>query len=150
VPFKSHRHLIALLAVLAGVIAAATCKEASFGPGDTLTRGTWGGDDAGLIVNDTIAHVHFGCTYGNFPVPIDLDEDGRFSISGEYVLQAYPIVVGPPMPAELAGVVEGIDLTMTVAVHDTIEDRLVVFGPETVRLGREPEMQVCPICESPR
>lgn len=145
----SHHRLYAFAALLLGTMAAATCREASFGPGDTLTEGTWGGDDTGLIVNDTVAHVHFGCTYGNFPAPVELDEEGRFSVSGEYVLQAYPIVVGPPMPAELVGVVEGIDVTMTVAVNDTVQDRLVVFGPKTVRLGREPTMQMCPICESP-
>jgi len=32
-------------------------------------------------------------------------------------------------------------------VNDTIEGRLVVFGPTTVRLGQEPRMQMCPICE---
>lgn len=138
-----------LSALVLSALAATTCTEATFGPGSMLTEGTWGGQDAGLVLSDTLAHVHFGCTFGDFPAPIELDESGRFSISGEYVLRAYPIVVGPPMPAELAGVVRGVDLTMTVAVHDTIDDRLVVMGPATVRLGREPEMQICPICESP-
>jgi len=75
-----------------------------------------------------------------------LDADGRFSVSGEYLVHAYPVAIGPTMPAEIAGVVRGKDLTMTVAVNDTIEDRLVVFGPATVRLGQEPQLGPCPIC----
>jgi hypothetical protein len=116
--------------------------------GTILVEGTWGGDDAGAIVTDTLVHVHFGCTNGYFPGPAVLGADGRFSIPGEYYLHVYPVAMGPPMPAELAGVVRGKSLTMTVAVNDTIEKNLVVLGPATVQLGREPRMQMCPICET--
>ena len=78
-----------------------------------------------------------------------LDADLRFSVSGEYLLRAYPIAVGPTMPAQFAGVLRGDDVTLTVAVNDTIEKRLVVLGPVTVAFGREPNMGPCPICESP-
>lgn len=135
--------------LLAGTLAAGTCSSESLGPGDTLAEGTWGGDDVALMVGDTAVHVHFGCTYGDFPAPVDVDEDGRFSVSGEYVLDAYPVAVGPPLPAELAGVVRGNRLTMTVAVNDTTAGRLVVLGPDTVRLGEDAEMRMCPICEMP-
>lgn len=136
------------LALGALALTAGTCSVA-FAPGNTLTLGTWGGEDAGLIVTDFNAHVHFGCTAGDFPAPIELDENGRFSVSGAYVIDLYPVATGPSFPAELAGVARGRDLTMTVAVNDTINDRLVVFGPTTVRLGRQPDMQICPICEVP-
>ena len=112
-----------------------------------LAGGTWGGDDAGVIVGDALVHVHVGCTYGDFPAPITLDAEGRFSVSGEYLLRAFPVAIGPTMPAQLAGVVRDGVLTLTVAVNDTIEKRLVVFGPTTVRYGREPRMGPCPICE---
>jgi len=143
-----HRRFL-VLGVLAGAVAASTCEVGSFSPGDTLTEGTWGGDDAGLILDGSNAHVHFGCTSGDFPAPIELDDDGRFSVTGEYDPEVSPVSTGPRMPAELAGVVRGRELTMTVAVNDTIQDRLVVFGPATVRWGREPEMQICPVCETP-
>lgn len=130
-------------------LASTSCGEGAFGPGTTLVRGTWGGNDAGLILTDATAHVHFGCTNGDFPAPIELGEDGRFSVSGEYLLHAYPVAIGPTMPAELAGVVRGRDLTMTVAVNDTVNGRLVVLGPTTVTLGHEPRMQMCPICAMP-
>lgn len=138
------------LAVLAAAAAASTCNSSPTDlEGTALAEGTWGGDDAGALVSDTLVHVHFGCTNGDFPAPVVLDADGRFSVSGEYHLHVYPVAIGPAMPAELAGVVRGKDLTMTVAVNDTIADELVVLGPTTVRLGREPRMQVCPICEMP-
>jgi hypothetical protein len=117
-------------------------------PGE-LAAGTWGGENVGLIVNDTVAHVHVGCTYGDFPAPVRLDADGRFSVSGDYLLTAYPIPRGPTMPAEFAGVLRGRTLAMTVAVNDTIEKRLVVLGPATVTLGVDPQMGPCPICVSP-
>ena len=141
--------LVLLIAALA--LGASTCSDGSpLGSDPTeLAEGTWGGDDAGLVLDENRAHVHFGCTYGDLPAPIAVDEDGRFNVSGEYLIRAFPVAVGPTLPAELAGVVRGRELTMTVAVNDTIEGRLVVFGPTTVRLGDEPEMQMCPICEMP-
>jgi len=136
-----------MLAVSATAIATATCEGSPVDlEGTTLAEGTWGGDDVAAIVTDSLLHVHFGCTNGDFPAPVVLDADGRFSVSGEYLVQAYPVAIGPTMPAEIAGVVRGRDLTMTVAVNDTILKKLVVFGPATVRLGTEPQMGPCPIC----
>jgi hypothetical protein len=141
---------LTLLAALAGALAVSTCESSPTDlEGTTLAEGTWGGDDAGAIVTSSLLHVHFGCTNGDFPAPVVLDADGRFSVSGEYLVQAYPVALGPTMPAQVAGVVRGRDLTMTVAVNDTIEKKLVVFGPATVRLGREPQMGPCPICVTP-
>ncbi len=114
-----------------------------------LSPGTWGGDNAAVIVNDAVAHVHMGCTYGNFPAPVPLDQNGRFSVPGEYLLRAYPIAVGPTMPAQLAGVIVAGTLTLTVAVNDTVEHTLVVLGPVTVTYGRTPRMGPCPICAVP-
>jgi hypothetical protein len=131
-------------------MAVATCESSPTDlEGTTLAEGTWGGEGAGAIVTDTLVHVHFDCTNGNFPGQAVLDADGRFTASGEYWLHVYPVAMGPSMPAELAGVVRGKDLTMTVAVNDTIENKLVVLGPATVRLGREPELGPCPICLTP-
>src|SRR5207302_10670193 len=41
-------------------------------------KGTWGGDNAGLIAFDTTAHVHIGCTAGDTKQAIVADEHGRF------------------------------------------------------------------------
>lgn len=137
--------------LLAAVLVAALTTCDSGTPFESnpslLADGTWGGENAGVIVGGAQAHVHVGCTYGDFPAPIALDAEARFSVAGEYLLRAYPIAIGPTMPAQFAGVIRNGVLTLTVAVNDTIEKRLVVLGPVTVAYGREPEMGPCPICE---
>ena len=80
-------------------------------------------------------HVHVGCTSGDFPAPIALDENGRFSVAGSYHLRLYPVAFGPTVPAQFAGVVNGNRLTFTVAVNDTVEKKLVVLGPAIVTFG---------------
>lgn len=73
----------------------------------------------------------------------------HFSVPGEYLLRAYPVAIGPTMPAQFAGVLNGDRLTLSIAVNDTIEKKLVVLGPVTVVLGRDPNMGPCPICKNP-
>jgi len=138
------------VAVSAAVGMASCGASSQLDPSaDELSLGTWGGDDVGVLVTGPGAHVHIGCTFGDFSAPIALDSDGRFNVPGEYVLNAYPVLVGPPMPAQFAGVVRSDLLTLTVAIHDTIEGKLVLLGPETVRYGHEPTMGPCPICQIP-
>lgn len=135
---------------LAAGFLLAGCLESPIeaSPGE-LAIGTWGGEKAGVIVNDTLAHVHIGCTYGDFPGPVKLDAAGHFSVPGDYLLTAYPVARGPTMPAQFAGVVSGRSITMSVAVNDTVEKKLVVLGPAIVTLGVEPQMGPCPICVKP-
>lgn len=117
---------------------------------DRISAGTWGGDNAGLIVDDTVAHAHVGCTYGNFPGPVPVDASGHFSVAGSYTLRAYPVQVGPSVPAQFNGTISGANLTMTVIVNDTVEKKVVVLGPVTVVYGKDPQMGPCPICRKPR
>jgi hypothetical protein len=150
---RSNVNRGALLTFLVSVMAlAATCDISGsvFPPtGDKLAVGTWGGENAGVIVGDTLVHVHVGCTLGDFPAPVALDQDGRFNVSGSYTLRAYPVQIGPPLPAQFAGRVENGQLTLAIAVNDTVEKKLVQVGPVTVTFGREPRMGPCPICRTP-
>jgi hypothetical protein len=133
-------------------VTVGACALTSSSPGevpDQLEVGTWGGENVGAIVTEDLVHVHFGCTLGNFPRPAALDSVGRFDVAGTYVLRAFPIQLGPDLPARFSGVVRGNRLTLSVAVDDTVERKLVVLGPATVTLGREPRMGPCPICEKP-
>jgi hypothetical protein len=142
-----------LRAVLAGGLAllTATCSDGSLRPpGDTLAEGTWGGDNAGVIVTDSVVHVHLGCTLGDIPGKVMLDPEGRFTVDGSYVLRAYPVMIGPPLPAQFSGRVVGRTLNLAVAVNDTVEHKVVALGPATVAFGREPQLGPCPICRAPR
>jgi hypothetical protein len=150
-PGRAHSHRAGVCLFVSGVVVlVATCATQNPIvplPGDTLATGTWGGENAGLIVNDTIAHAHIGCTLGNFPAPVTFETGGRFNVAGAYVLRAYPVHIGPDLPAQFAGQVEGTRLTLLVTVNDTVEKKTVTVGPVSVTLGRDPRMGPCPICD---
>ena len=130
-------------------LLTAACSESDLAPlpDDALALGTWGGDDVAVMVTDAGAHVHIGCTFGDIQGTIPLDEDGRFTIDGTYVLRAYPVAVGPTLPAQFSGQVKDETLTFAVAVNDTVESKVVALGPVSVVFGQEPKMGQCPICQ---
>jgi hypothetical protein len=128
---------------LATVLAAA-CLTSPEIPG-TLPVGTWGGEDAGLLVRDDGVHAHIGCTLGDVPGSIPLDPDGRFEVTGQWNVNAFPIDLGIVHPARLSGRTDGRTLRFTVVLTDTGQS----LGPAIVRFGREPKMVNCPICRNP-
>jgi len=137
--------------VLAGLLLGSCVDSSLLPPSDgRLALGTWGGENSGVIVTDSAAHVHVGCTFGDMPGNILLDATGRFTVDGSYVLRAYPVQVGPPLPAQFSGRVAGNTLTLAIAVNDTVEKKVVALGPISVVYGRQPRMGPCPICRAPR
>ena len=155
-PQHSRRNRALFYPILATVAMAAVCQSNPMvgPPGPNLARGTWGGDNAGAIVTDSQTHVHIGCTFGDISGAVPLASDGSFSVPGSYVLRAYPVAVGPSLPAQFSGRVQqhfGITtLTLTVVVNDTIAKKSQTLGPVDVNFGREPAMGPCPICRVPR
>lgn len=125
------------------------CDTGPTGIVDGMVVGTWGGDNAGLIADDSSAHIHIACTFGNVAQGIEPSAGGQFDVPGDYMLRAYPVAVGPAMPARFHGTVSGKSLTLSVTVRDTIADTTVTLGPVRLFLGREPEMGPCPICRTP-
>lgn len=147
----SLRAVLAGIAIVATGLLTATCSDGVlFRSNGQLALGTWGGDNAGVIATDSVTHVHVGCTFGDMPGRIDLDPNGRFTVDGSYVLRAYPVMVGPSLPAQFSGRVSGRTLTLAIAVNDTVEKKLVALGPIAVIYGRSPSMGPCPICLVPR
>lgn len=140
-----------LLAVGLLALGAAACDDfdLAFSTGGTLAVGTWGGDDAGVLVTEGNIHIHIGCTFGDIVGEIPIDAEGRFAVDGSYVLRAFPVQVGPSLPAQFAGQVEGRRLTLAVAVNDTVQGEVVALGPVEVVFGKEPAMAMCPICRVP-
>ena len=139
-----------LLCAMASVAGCDAATSVLSPPAGLLALGTWGGDNSGLIVTDSQAHVHVGCTYGDVPGRIALDSTGRFNVAGSYLLRAYPVAIGPTMPARFEGRVERSTITLTVTVNDTVEKKSVVLGPVTAVFGQEPRLGPCPICRVPR
>ena len=143
-----NRSIVGVLA--AGAVLGWTCREAEpSGLTNGLVVGTWGGENAGLIADDTSAHIHIACTFGSVAQGIEPGTSGRFDVAGQYVLRAYPVYVGPSLPARFQGTVTGRSLTLSVIVQDTTADTTVTLGPVRLYLGREPKMQMCPICRTP-
>lgn len=135
----------------AGLLLGACSGSSLLPPSDGLLAvGTWGGDNSGVIVTDSAVHVHVGCTFGDTPGRVQLDANGRFTADGSYVLRAYPVQIGPSLPAQFSGRVTGGTLTLAIAVNDTVERKVIAVGPITVVYGREPQMGPCPICRAPR
>jgi len=126
--------------LLAAALAGA-CLTSPLGL-DAVPEGTWGGEDAGLLVRGGEAHAHIGCTLGDLPAPIPLDREGRFETMGQWNVNAFPIDLGILHPARVSGRTNGRTLTFSVVLTDTGQ----TLGPAFVSLGREPRMANCPIC----
>src|SRR5216110_1030729 len=130
--------------ILAGlaIVLLRDCELAGPRPSPGKVAGTWGGDNAGLIADDTSAHVHIGCTYGNVHQAIVADAFGRFDVAGEHNITAHPVDAGVFHPARFTGSVRGRTMTLTVTLTDTA----VTLGPVVLTFDREPKMGPCPIC----
>jgi hypothetical protein len=133
-----------ITAILLGA-AAIACTAATSTP-ITEVAGTWGGDNAGMIVSGTDVHVHIGCTLGDAVGPIHPDTNGQFEVSATYNVDAYPVDRGITHPATFTGRIIGETMTLTVTLSDTAR----VLGPVTLVYGKEPKMGPCPICRVPR
>jgi hypothetical protein len=114
-----------------------------------LPLGDWGGDSTGLIVGDTAFHMHIACTYGDVSGRIPIDANGNFDVTGSYMLHAYPIAVGPAVPARFIGHLDGATVTITVDVDDTVSHQSLTRGPVIARYGDAPRLGPCPICRRP-
>jgi len=154
-PITRRKHgphqLGAIVPLVCALAVLATCRTSTVTTyaGTRLAFGTWGGDNFTVIATDSVTHVHVGCTFGDFPPNVTLDANGRFAVSGSYMLHAYPVAYGPAMPAQLSGQVVGSTLTFAVAVNDTVAKQVVSLGPGTVVWGRTPNMGPCPVCLVP-
>lgn len=131
-----------LLLPTAVLLVLSACQASRVALPDGRIQGTWGGDDAGVIADDTTMHVHIGCESGYTDAPVQVDADGRFSAVGQFTVGAYPIGPGTTYRAVFSGRVHWGVLTLTVQLADTARQ----FGPVSVVYGREPRMGPCPIC----
>lgn len=148
----SHGRRRASTALVAFAVLVGACSaEESLGisPDGQLALGTWGGDSAGVIVSDSSTHAHIGCTYGDLGTRLAVDAGGRFTATGTYLLRAFPVAIGPLLPAVFSGRVQGSAMTLTVVVNDTVQKKTVSLGPVTVRLNQPPALRNCPICSIP-
>jgi hypothetical protein len=136
---------MARLSVILSTLLVLACSAATSTPFTEIV-GTWGGDNAGLIVSGTDVHIHIGCTLGDAVGPIRPDANGQFEANGTYNVDAYPVDRGIVHPARFTGQITGLTMTLTVSLTDTAR----VLGPVTLIYGKEPKMGPCPICRVPK
>src|SRR6476619_2239846 len=135
----------AAIAAVIGMSGLLACSAATSTPPANLV-GTWGVDNAGMIVSATDIHVHIGCTLGDANTPIQTDANGQFQVEGTYNVDAYPVNRGITHPAVFNGRIVGQSMVLTVTLSDTAR----VLGPVTLIYGKEPKMGPCPICRAPK
>jgi len=148
VAFNRVKAVIAGVAVVLVVSCASASATLAVSDG-ALALGTWGGDSSGLIVSDTAMHLHIACTYGDVSGRVPVGSNGQFDVQGSYMLRAYPVAVGPSVPARFIGHLDGATLTVTVIVDDTVQHQTVTRGPVVVKYGDAPRLGPCPICRRP-
>src|SRR5260370_34136024 len=85
-------------ALVLALLAAGACSS-SRTPLDTVPVGTWGGDDAGLIVGKDGAHAHIGCTLGDVAGAIPVEAAGGYGAAGPWNGDPYPVDRGILHPA---------------------------------------------------
>ena len=141
--WAAARRLSAVAPFLA-LAALSSCESTQAVRPGPLASGVWGGDGAGLIADDSSAHVHIRCTYGNVHQAIVADRDGRFDVPGEYNIRAYPVDAGIFHPARFTGTIQQSTMTLLVTLTDTA----VTLGPVSLTYGKQPVMGPCPICRT--
>jgi hypothetical protein len=114
-----------------------------------IPQGTWGAEGAGMTVSETGLHLHIGCTNGDVVGRVPVGPQGEFDASGSYMLRAYPVAVGPTLPARFTGRLQGNAVTISATVDDTVLHQTVIRGPVTVHYGEEARLGPCPICKRP-
>lgn len=149
-PTQSDRLRVVIVGLLATIVLSCSSSSSATAVTDgALALGTWGGDSAGLIVSDTAMHLHIGCTFGDASGRIPVGPTGQFDVRGSYMLHAYPIAVGPSVPARFVGHVDGATATITAIIDDTVQHQTVTHGPVVVKFGDAPRLGPCPICRRP-
>jgi hypothetical protein len=102
-----------------------------------------------MIVSESATHFHINCTVGDVPRRIAVDGNRRFDVAGSYLLRAFPVAMGPTMPARFTGRLDGRNAIVTITVNDTVEHKTTILGPVVVTYGRAPQLMPCPICRRP-
>ena len=120
--------------VLAGVLLSG-CR------GERVPNGSWGDDHVVLTVTDNGGRVEFDCAHGTLDHPLRLDDRGRFSVAGTFVLDGGPARTGEDSrsrPARYQGRLDRQKLEFTVTVEGQTGQ-----GPFTVTLGKSPKLTKC-------
>lgn len=109
----------------------------------SVRTGKWGGDHIGMQVSERGAEIEYDCAHGSIDVPLTLDKNGNFDLTGRHVREGPgPIRLGKiptSRPARYVGRVRGQSMTLTVTLTDSKQDA----GTFKLTFGREPRIRKC-------
>ena len=115
---QRHRH--ALMVIIVGALAGATCACGPASPSSSSLAGTWAGDHATVTVTATATHFEFDCAFGDIPEALTV---GQFSVAGTFVREhsgaVTPGEVADSHPALYAGSATSTTMAVTVTLRDT-------------------------------
>ncbi len=102
-------------AILAGLVALA-CHSTT--APDAI--GTWGGQEASLVLSDSGGTMSFACGSSTVGPSWTVGSGGRFSATGQYFFGGGPVPPQgtPPHPARYAGLIQGDQFTVTLTLTD--------------------------------
>ena len=133
--------LAVALSLSIGAIVA--CSTPTLAEGDRLPTAIWGGERIQLNVTTRGGTTEYDCGHGTIDQPIDLDRDGRFSVTGTHVFEhGGPVREDEPPdrhPARYDGRVNGDAMTLTVTLTDNKQD----VGTFALRRDIAPRLHKC-------
>ena len=139
----NRSRLGAAAAILSGSVL--WCAGATQKPDETprSISGAYGGNGAGLDATEGAVRLTFDCATGSIDRPIELDDQGRFDVSGHLLREgpgpARPDAPKGGEPARFTGRLEGETLTLSVRPDGSDQ----VLGPFTLIRGRVPRIRSC-------
>ena len=126
--------------IAASLIALGGCE--SLDPTPTHLSGTWGGPNAGLLLEGGIGTVQYDCATGTIDSAIFPAPGGRFRASGTHRTgQGGPIRAGQIFISQRAtytGTVTADQMTLSVMLEDG-----TALGPFTLTKGAPPQLTRC-------
>jgi hypothetical protein len=114
------------------LIAAVFFASATFA-GHILRARHWGSNGIELDVRGIFSSIDFDCAHGTITDRFVVDRQGRFDLSGTYVLDGPGPINHPPQPAHYVGDVQGDTMRLTVILVDTGE----MIGPFLLMRGNQ-------------
>jgi len=106
--------------------------------------GTWGGQGAELIAQESSVRIEFNCAWGHIEGPLEIQSGGEFSIQGLYAIEpGGPGISGEPEPKGTPAIFFGSVKNSEIQLNVTISKQNRTLGPYVVRESEKSSLEKC-------